>query len=119
MGAKPDVLSVQKAGRTGVCPLMSHLDARGEQETMPGKRKINLADGSEVEGSVMTFRSSGEHWNEYLVDDGSVVRIKLVATEVLRIDGQYDPQGNPVYLVQSTNVMSVDSPENLRKEGSS
>lgn len=85
---------------------------------MPGKRKVPLPDGSEIEGSVMTFRSSGEHWNEYLVDDGSVVRIKLVATEILRLDDQFDPQGNPVYLVQSTNVMSVNSPDNLRREGS-
>lgn len=86
---------------------------------MPGKRKFPLPDGGEVEGTVMTFRSSGEHWNEYLVDDGSVVRIKLVATEIIRLDDQYDAQGNPVYVVQSTNVMSVDAPEGLRKEGSS
>lgn len=84
---------------------------------MPGKRTITLADGSEVEATVMTYRSGGEHWNEYLVDDGAVIRIKLVATEVVRLDGRYDQAGNPVYLVQSTNVMAVDAPENLRQGG--
>jgi hypothetical protein len=85
---------------------------------MPGKRRVPLPDGNEVDASVMTFRSSGEHWNEYLVDDGSVIRIKLVATEVLRLDDQYDMQGNPVYVVQSQNVMAVNSPDSLRREGS-
>lgn len=86
---------------------------------MPGKRTITLPDGREVEGTIMTFRSGGEHWNEYLVDDGSVIRVKLVATEVLRLDGEYDLNGSPVYLVQSTNVMAVDAPENLRGGGGS
>jgi hypothetical protein len=85
---------------------------------MPGKRRVTLPDGSAADGTVVTFRSSGEHWNEYLVDDGSVVRIKLVVTDVVRLDDHFDPQGNPVYLVQSTNIMSVDAPENLRREAS-
>lgn len=63
----------------------------------------------------MTFRAGGEHWNEYLVDDGSVIKLKLVATEVLRVEGEYDPMGNPIYLVQSTNVMAVDAAESVRR----
>ena len=65
----------------------------------------------------MTFRSGGEHWNEYLVDDGSVIKIKLVATEVVRLDDKFDQAGNPIYLVQSTYVMAVDAPEQLRQGG--
>ncbi len=84
---------------------------------MPGKRKLTLPDGREVEGTVLNFRTGGEHWNEYLVDDGTVIRMKLVATEVMRLDSEYDQHGNPVYLVQSTNVMSVDAPQNLRRGG--
>lgn len=84
---------------------------------MPGKRKLTLPDGREVDATVTTFRSGGEHWNEYLVDDGSVVKVKLVATEILRVDGEYDPAGNPIYLMASTNIMAVDAPESLRKGG--
>lgn len=84
---------------------------------MPGKRTLKLPDGRDVEATVMTFRTGAEHWNEYLMDDGSVVKIKLVATEVLRVDGEYDASGNPIYLVSSTNVMAVDAPANLRREG--
>lgn len=68
----------------------------------------------------MPFQAGGEHWNEYLVEDGSVLRVKLVATEVVRVDGQYDQEGNPLYIVNSTNVLAVSSPEDLmRKEGGS
>ena len=80
-------------------------------------KKVQLPDGREVEGQIFPFQTGGEHWNEYLVEDGTVVRIKLVATEVVRLDGEYDGEGNPVYLVQSTNVMAVDSPEHLKRKG--
>ena len=66
----------------------------------------------------MPFRAGSEHWNEYLLDDGTVVRVKLVAQEIVRIDGQYDPMGNPAYAVFSTNVTHVSAPEDLKEGGS-
>jgi len=90
-----------------------------QRRAMPQrKRKIRLGDGREVEGIVMPFQPGGEHWNEYFLDDGSVLRLKVVVTEVLRIDGEYDAQGNPAYVAQSTNVVAVSAPDELRKEGS-
>ncbi len=84
---------------------------------MAGRRKIQGPDGQEHEADVVGFRSSGEHFNEYLLDDGSVLRIKLVVTEVLRIKDMYDQQGNPAYLAQHSQVTAVDSPENLKRGG--
>lgn len=81
---------------------------------MTRKKKVNL-NGTIVEGTEIGFRPSGEHWNEYLLDDGTVVRIKLVLTSVVRVDGMYDDNGEPVYLVNSQNVMGVSSPEDLRR----
>ena len=81
------------------------------------KRMIPLPDGRTVEGTIMGFQTGGEHWNEYLVDDGSVIRVKLVATEVLKVQGEYDPNGNPLYVVATTNISVVSSPDQLRKEG--
>jgi hypothetical protein len=82
------------------------------------KRKIPLPDGRTVEATIMPFQAGGEHWNEYLVDDGTVVKIKLVVTEILRVDGEYDAKGDPLYLIQSQNITNVSAPENLRKDGS-
>ncbi len=85
---------------------------------MPRKKKIPLEDGTVIDGTILSFQSAGEHWNEYLVDDGTVVRVKLVATEIVRLDGQYDVEGNPVYLLNSTNVMTVSAPDDLKRKGS-
>jgi hypothetical protein len=85
---------------------------------MPGgKRRIKLPNGVEIEAEVIGFRSNAEHWNEYLLDDHTVVRLKPVVTEILRVEGQYDANGNPAYMIQSTNVTAVDAPEELRRQG--
>ena len=89
--------------------------AEGE---MPGprKKKIRLnPNAPEVEVTVMPFQTVLENFNEYLVEDGTVVNIKLVVTEVLKIDGAVDDEGNPVYVIRSTNVTSISAPETLRK----
>ncbi len=62
----------------------------------------------------MTYQTGAEYWNEYLVDDGSLLRVKLVATEVLRLDGRYDAEGNPIYILNSANIMTVEAPEELK-----
>lgn len=78
------------------------------------KKTITVPGLGQTEVTEVGFRASGEHWNEYLVDDGTVLRVKLVATEVLRIDGQFDEEGNPAYIVKSTNVMNVSASDEKR-----
>lgn len=80
-----------------------------------GKEKINFG-GQPVEGTPIEPVQSQEYWNKYVLDDGSELKIKLVIKKVLRVDGQYDPEGNPLYFVQSTNILTVKSPEELRKD---
>lgn len=82
---------------------------------MPDKRRMHWPDGRDVEIQPVGFRSTAEHWNEYFLDDGSVVRVKLVATEICKVEGEYDEDGNPAYVLRSTNVLAVSSPESLRK----
>jgi hypothetical protein len=80
-----------------------------------GTRKFRQADGEEVEAEVIPFRSTGEYWNEYLLDDGTVFRIKLVVTEIARVRGRYDAKGDPIYAATHTQVTAVDAPEKLRR----
>lgn len=81
----------------------------------PRKKKFKAQDGREVEGTVMPFQTGVEHWNEYFVEDGTVLRIKLVATEIIRLDGQFDANDDPVYILASSNVMTTSAREDLRK----
>ena len=82
---------------------------------MERKKRITVPGMGEVNATEIGFRSSGENWNEYLADDGTVVRIKLVVTEIARVDGHYDIEGNPGYFVKFTNVTSISAREDLRR----
>jgi len=81
-----------------------------------GKIKKIKIGGREVDAELIDVNQTSEKWNEYLLDDGSVVRIKLVLKKVYRIAGQYDPEGNPVYVVESQNILSTNSPDHLKRK---
>lgn len=81
------------------------------------KRKIKGPDGVERDAIELGFRNTGEYFNEYLLDDGSVIRFKAVVTSVLRVEGVYDAAGAPVYLVESQNVLKVSPTDDMRKDG--
>lgn len=78
------------------------------------RRFIQLVpDGPPTEVIDVPFRAGSEEWCEYLVDDGTVVRIRLIVTDILRVVDSYDAQGQPNYLIQSSNVTSISAAEDL------
>lgn len=79
------------------------------------RRKERLPDGREVDTIEMPFQTGAEHWNEYVVNDGSVIRLKTVVTDILKVDGQFDANGNPAYFVKSSQVISVSPSDRARK----
>jgi hypothetical protein len=81
------------------------------------KKTVQLPGVGDVEAEIIPFRGDVEHWNEYLLDDGTVVRMKAVVTEIARVDGHYDQEGNPAYVVFSANVTHVSAPDELKKGG--
>jgi len=84
---------------------------------MPEKNKIRLPDGSSADGVSVHVNQSSEQWSQYFLEDGSVLKVKLVVTKVSRLENAYDAEGNPVYIFQSANVTSVEAPDNLKKRG--
>lgn len=83
---------------------------------MANKIRIKLPDGREADATPVEINQASEQWGHYLLDDGSTLKVKLVVTKISRIDNEYDVEGNPVYIFQSTNVTSVNSPEHLKKK---
>ena len=82
------------------------------------ERKTKVPDprtGEPVDATEIGHRSSGEHWNEHLLDDGTVVRVKLIVTNVYRLDARYNDKGEPVYLIESNNVVSISVPQELKQ----
>jgi hypothetical protein len=85
---------------------------------MAGRKiKVKGPDGQDHDGVEMSFQNAREHWNEYLLDDGTILRLKPVATGVVKIEGMYDQQGNPIYILNSTNIMVASAPDHLRRGG--
>ncbi|GAI45414.1 unnamed protein product [marine sediment metagenome] len=78
-------------------------------------RKIPFR-GQEVDATEVDFQTRKEDWNEYQLMDGTVIKMKLVAGEVFRIEGEYDEEDNPVYIVRSKNVLIVRSPDALKRK---
>ncbi len=60
----------------------------------------------------------GEHWITLKLKDGSVIKVKMEITAVLRLGN--DPNtGLPIYGIQSTNVVRMVSvPKELIKKSS-
>ena len=82
---------------------------------MPEKIKINF-NGKEADAIPIDVNQSDEHWNDYLLDDGSKVRMKLTLLKAIKVENEFDRDGNPVYLMQSTNVTTVDAPKDLKRK---
>lgn len=80
------------------------------------KTKIKTPDGRELDATIVDVNSAQEQWNQYLLSDSTILKMKVVVTEVVRVDGEYDAEGNPVYVVKSTNVLAVSPPEELKKK---
>ena len=65
---------------------------------------------AQIEIEESTVRSS-----TIKLADGTIIDIKVVASEALRLE-EFDKDGNPIYVIKSANVMSVDVPDELLQD---
>lgn len=73
-------------------------------------------DGRVAEGFEVPVLESTERWTEVKLEDGSVLRIKPTVVSAIRVQGQYDQEGNPMYALKATNAMMVaEAPEHLKR----
>jgi hypothetical protein len=82
---------------------------------MPRKTTAQFM-GEMVPAEEMDFEPLRETWNEYRVADGSLLRLKVVVSKILRLEKR-NPQGEPIYLITSTNVVSATVPPELMGGG--
>jgi hypothetical protein len=83
------------------------------------ERKVKVVlppDNRVVDGWDVPVTSSNERWSEYELEDGSVLRVKANVLSFARVDGEHDPDGNPLYATKSqiTQVV-VSAPDRLRR----
>jgi hypothetical protein len=84
------------------------------------ERKIKVAyplpDSNPVDATEVQVKESTERWSDVVLEDGSILRIRPSVLGAVRVDGQYDQDGNPAYSVKAQlQIIVTSSPERLRK----
>jgi hypothetical protein len=65
-----------------------------------------MYQGREVEGKPIDFLTRQEDFNEYQLTDGKILKIKMVVTRIIKLEGEKAPDGTPVYFIQNQNVVA-------------
>jgi hypothetical protein len=61
-------------------------------------------------GKAINFKTVEEAWSTYKLADGNYMRVKLIVVKVLKTD-LIRPDGIPIYNFESTNAITVLTPE--------
>jgi hypothetical protein len=83
-------------------------------------KKTKARTESQQEAATVPFEyvditHSNELWSEFTLADGSVLRLKPSVIEVRRQQGQFSPDGNPIYDINAGLLIGVRAPEKLRQ----
>jgi|SRR5262245_14162385 len=78
-------------------------------------KKVEFRLGDKiVAGTPADFETLREQYNSYKLVDGSTIRMKTVFTNIIRTE-EFTPGGEPVYIVNSQNVLVAHVPDELKK----
>ena len=70
------------------------------------KRKMTLL-GAEMDVAEVPIEKSDEPMATYELEDGSVLKVRNIATSIIRLEGQFTPDGRPIYIVLTTPAVNV------------
>ena len=75
---------------------------------------IRITQRDLMEGVDVDFSEEQETWNIYRLSDGTTMKVKLVLRGVKRLK-RYSPDGNPIYIIQTQNVVrTLDVPKEIK-----
>ena len=76
---------------------------------MPRRTKIPYQNRV-IQGVSMEFDAERENWNEYRLEDGSLVRVRTVVSDIVKTDEPTET-GEPLIIVRSTTLIAYSEPE--------
>jgi hypothetical protein len=100
--------SLNSQNVVGIIPLKSALGTPSPKFT-PEEVASSVTDGD------IKFKTIKEPWNEFQLEDGSTVNVKLILTMVARTS-KFDEHGEPIYLVNSQPIVKGIIPPELRQK---
>ena len=74
---------------------------------MPELKRYIKVFGTDTLVADVPITRAEERFNEYELEDGSLLRVKNVPHSILRVEGQFNSDGKPVYLVLTSPVVAV------------
>ena len=72
------------------------------------KKIMMTIGGNKVEAESMAVKPIEEPWSIYKLDDGSIIKLKLVVSDIFKLPNPDPVTGLPQFVVRSTNVVSVE-----------
>jgi len=85
------------------------LDATAQEKTRRQlaalKHRVLPYHGRSVSGISLEFQGDGERWQNYLCEDGTMVKVKLSVAEIVRVTNEFDQDGNPLYIACSRVIV--------------
>jgi len=84
---------------------------------IPRKKRLIWppASGQEVEGTVVQVENQVENPSTYNLEDGTQLRMRTVLTEVIRLEGIYNDEGETIYVLKSQNIVTSNVAEKYRR----
>lgn len=79
------------------------------------KTKVQVPGVGMVDAVEVAVEEATERWTDLKLADGTVIRIKTIVLGVIRVEGQYDPDGNPMYQIKANQIMTATAPDHLKK----
>jgi hypothetical protein len=79
-------------------------------------QKTITYQGRKVQGEIVEFVPPPEVFQIYQLSDGTVIKLKTVLLEVVRVIEEYGPTGDPIYSFTAQQIINPTSPENLKQK---
>lgn len=68
-------------------------------------KTITMPDGSQAKAQEVDFQPQIEHWNQYTLQDGTVVKVKTTVLKILQV---LDDKGGPARTVEGDPFLIVN-----------
>lgn len=82
-------------------------------ELLIGEPAARQYSPKELQASIVEedvrYTTLTEEWNEYIVEDGARIRVKLTVVKVAKTD-KFNNDGEPIYLVLTTSMPQIQPP---------
>ncbi len=83
---------------------------------MPKKEAATIVRPIPGRRIPVDIKKTTENSNEYVLADGTAMRVRTVLVGVSRIKGKFNAQGDPIYEIKGGMVVDVKVPPRLKRK---